>query len=398
MKRPSPRPSHLAADALPILPFADPAAEREPATPASSKQAFAALLVAFIVGQLATGITTQYRLTGRVPAWLLASATLTVPGFVLGAMVVLHRERRLARRSLSLPRRLWDRVMTAVVFLVVMCLADTCFALLLRPLLAFAFPPGTLTLRQVSADILGNVPFYLAVAWIVARGAVFHESAWQSRETATNLRLEREREVGLRSAMELRMLRTYMQPHFLFNTLNVIASLTDESPREARRALVTTADLLRSALIDDPEATDVVSVGEEMEVVRHYLTIERLRMRDRLVVEESIDPATLSMDVPRFAVQTLVENAVRHGLFPSARGGVLKIRVARTGDQLRIVVADTGVGCSAHELAHSRGIGLRAVAARLAGLHASGASLVVQTAPGEGFTATIALPVPEDLG
>lgn len=215
------------------------------------------------------------------------------------------------------------------------------------------------------------------------------------------LHVEQQRVVradALRSRARLQALRARVRPHFLFNALHSVLSLIRWSPERAERALEQLADLLRYATgRGDGEGTDEVTLDRELTMVRRYLELEKLRLGDRLIVEERVDDEVLDARVPPLAVQPLVENAIQHGIAPRGEGGTLKIEAEMSSEGERpsvaIAVRDDGPGESQEVVETSNGSGLRLVRDRLDLLYGDDADLEVETRPGEGFEARVRIPV-----
>jgi len=194
----------------------------------------------------------------------------------------------------------------------------------------------------------------------------------------------------LRARSELKALRAQLEPHFLFNTLHSVRALIGESPGSAQEALEQLGDLLRYALRIQDAADDGVLLREEWDFVRAYLALERLRLGERLAVEEDVQEAALEVVVPAFVLQPLVENAIRHAISVRRGGGTLRLRARLDAGTLLLSVSDDGPGDSAPP-ARGTGKGLDLVRQRLAALHGAAASVEVQSLPGAGFTVTIRL-------
>ena len=216
--------------------------------------------------------------------------------------------------------------------------------------------------------------------------------------------IERERALVRESAeAQLSALRAQINPHFLFNALNTIVSLIEEQPEPAVEAVEHLAAIFRHIL--QTGGRPFVTVQEEFALVAHYLGIEQMRFGERLVIEEDLDPSLRGHPVPAFAVQTLVENAVKHGLEKQRGGGRLRLACRETSEGLvEIVVADTGVGIPALFGAPEApvrepgffGIGLRNVAARLEKLYGRSDLLRMHSAPEAGTTVRLLLPAAAD--
>jgi two-component system, LytTR family, sensor kinase len=187
-------------------------------------------------------------------------------------------------------------------------------------------------------------------------------------------------------------LKMQLQPHFLFNTLNAVVSLVRaRRGREAEDTLAHLSDLLRWVL-DDREQQEV-PLARELEYVRLYLAVERVRFADRLRVEYRIAPDALDCAVPHLCLQPIVENAVRHGIEASAQARGITIAAERSGDVLALSVEDDGPGFPPQ--GRAAGIGLANTRLRLAELYGARASLSTINAPEGGAVVTIRLPFRE---
>jgi signal transduction histidine kinase len=163
---------------------------------------------------------------------------------------------------------------------------------------------------------------------------------------------------------QLQALKMQLHPHFLFNTLNMIATLMRKQDNDAAvQMLAGLGDLLRHTLeqVDKQE----VPLQEELDFIERYLAIEQARFHDRLTVRMQIAPDTLTAAVPSLLLQPLVENAVRHGIAKRAAAGVIEIKAMREGDKLRLQVSDNGPGLPADLPAAPAGVGLSNTRARL---------------------------------
>lgn len=196
-----------------------------------------------------------------------------------------------------------------------------------------------------------------------------------------------------RLAADLRALSAQLHPHFLFNTLNSLAALVGRNAAAAEEGLVRVGALLRYTLNEAEGAR--VFLREEWTFTCGYLELERLRLGERLSVQAELDEAAAACLVPRFIVQPLAENAVRHG---AAAGGAVRIELRAwiERDVLRILVTDDGPGTELDRVSRSHGLGLRGVQAQLEAHYGPRATLDVATAPGAGFRAAIQLPADTD--
>jgi LytS/YehU family sensor histidine kinase len=192
------------------------------------------------------------------------------------------------------------------------------------------------------------------------------------------------------STAHLRALQMQLEPHFLFNTLNAIASLVElDRKQEAIEMLERLNAILHRTLRDGTPAR--VRVAQELELLDDYLAIEQTRFADRLQVDMAIDPEALSGMIPCFLMQPLVENAIRHGISRSEEGGSIHVKVERKGTRLRLLVRDSGPG--ANGLApDGHGIGLRNTRERLSHLYGEQFDLRAAPLDAGGFEVALELP------
>lgn len=166
------------------------------------------------------------------------------------------------------------------------------------------------------------------------------------------------------AAAHLADLQTRIRPHFLFNTLNTAITLVQHDPRRAEEVLEDLADLFRAAL---GGLDKVTTLADEVELARRYLSIEQLRFGERLQVVWDLDPTADKAQLPPLALQPLVENAVRHGIETSDRGGKIEIRSRRRRDRVLLSVTNTVPLNASPKPGH--GIGLASVRERMRLLH-----------------------------
>jgi hypothetical protein len=199
-------------------------------------------------------------------------------------------------------------------------------------------------------------------------------------------RREQQRAASLVSA-RLEVLRGQLQPHFLFNTLNVIAELVHEDPEKADGMITALSDMLRLTL--DSASDQLVPLERETDLVSRYFAIMQTRLGDRLRYYCDITPPARAALVPPFLCQPLVENAILHGIEPVPNGGTVTVRAWINSDKLHVSVADDGVGM--RTLPIREGIGLANTRARLHELFGNAAQ--VSLSNGNGVTVEITMPL-----
>ena len=206
-----------------------------------------------------------------------------------------------------------------------------------------------------------NLPIYGAVIL-----------AWHAMTYYTELRDRQLRATHLESLLhqaQLQTLRSQLNPHFLFNALHSIAELVHSNPQLAEQLILRLGELLRQVLRSSTEQE--VALADELDFIKGYVEIERMRLGDRLQVNWEIAPEALPVKVPSLILQPLVENAILHGVAAIARPGALTIRAARDEASLHLQVRDTGPGLREATKPQRLGIGLSNTRARLHRLYGS---------------------------
>jgi sensor histidine kinase YesM len=193
-------------------------------------------------------------------------------------------------------------------------------------------------------------------------------------------------------------LRAQISPHFLFNTLTTIASLTRTDPERAHALIIDLAEFFRSALVDHGE---VVPLERELEYVERYLRFESARYGERLRVEYDVDRRVYGVPVPLLSIQLLVQNAVVHGIVPREKNGCVSISARENLGVCEVIVRDDGVGIEPQTLKRvlsrgfgsGAGIGLDNVQRRLTALFGPQHGLRIESEPGSGTIARFTVPL-----
>ena len=152
--------------------------------------------------------------------------------------------------------------------------------------------------------------------------------------------LDKIRLQSLVKELELKTIKSHINPHFIFNALNSIRALVDENPERARQAITELSNILRSSM--QAEKLETAPLSRELNIVKDYLALEHIRFEDRLRVEFDIDEDTLDQPVPPMMLQTLVENAIKHGISKYIDGGMIKVCSDFKGDNHELSVQNTG--------------------------------------------------------
>lgn len=229
-------------------------------------------------------------------------------------------------------------------------------------------------------------PLVLSLLIVCGRGLAAYERAQQLELRESQLQAQLAR-------AQLDALRLEIQPHFLFNTLNSMAALIRANNNTAALSmLLGLSDVMRDTL--DRTDAQVAPLGRELELIRKYVELQRPRFGARLQVRYEIDRASELCDIPVLLLQPLVENALRHGVGPRARGGELVVGARlESPDLLRVWVHDDGAGVRGDfDLSRHAGTGLLNTQARLECLYGSRAELTLRASPRGGTMAEILLP------
>jgi len=348
------------------------------------------ILAAWLVPALLSGFDTymQNRLEGHAAEWRwvifngvdwLLYAVLTP--------VVFRASRRFPLRRPHVAGRVAIHIAGALA----MCVAWAAMGSVLR--LAIFPRAADLTVYKVWLGFVSwvftTLPFGVGVyfALVGIQHSFFYFAQARERET------QAARLAAQLSEARLGALRMQLNPHFLFNSLNAITVLVrDGNTADASRMLELLSGVLRQVLQTD--RGHETSLAEELDFLERYLAIEQVRFSDRLRPRVEIDASIARAAVPRFLLQPLVENALRHGIARRGDAGLVEVAGRREGETLVLTVRDDGPGLE--EMAGSAGgVGLSNTRQRLEALYGARASLVVTNAEGGGAIATVRLPYHE---
>ena len=263
-----------------------------------------------------------------------------------------------------------------------------------------ALPGPTGKVRRVRNVHWGDFLTDLALLWIIASAIVkaTYKGRIQAEVKAAQATETAEAESLKRQVVEARMAarQAQVEPHFLFNTLASIDHLIETDPPRASQMQKNLIALLRASMPTMREASGgngngVRDLGRELAVIRPYLEILKVRMEERLTTEIAVPDGLLSAEFPPMMVQTLVENAIKHGLEPKAEGGHLAVKAEIVHGKLQVSVADTGLGFGRAATAGT-GVGLANIRERLQLLYGNKASLTVAENPAGGTIVTVTVP------
>ena len=237
----------------------------------------------------------------------------------------------------------------------------------------------------VRSLLLKNAFFNLLIYWVIVCVSLAFDYYRKFRDREVRA-ADLERRLAEARLMALQM---QLNPHFLFNTLHTISALMHKDVEAADSMVARLSELLRLAL-ENTDANEV-PLADELGFLQRYLEIEQTRFGDRLTVKLEVAPETLSVPVPNLLLQPLVENAIRHGIEPQRRPGVITLRAAREGEWLRLQVSDNGGGVPAGKTIEE-GIGLANTRARLHHLYGAAHRFECARSAEGGFEVRVAVP------
>jgi signal transduction histidine kinase len=188
--------------------------------------------------------------------------------------------------------------------------------------------------------------------------------------------------------LELKTIKSHINPHFIFNSLNSIRALVDENPERARKAITELSNILRSSM--QAEKSETVTLEKELDIVKDYLALEQMRFEERLRIRFDIDEDTLGHPVPPMMLQTLVENAIKHGISKLVNGGEVVIKSDYVDDQLELLVQNTG---QIPAVINGEGFGIKSTQDRLNLMYQGKASFEIRNLDNNRVESKISMPV-----
>jgi two-component system, LytTR family, sensor kinase len=209
-------------------------------------------------------------------------------------------------------------------------------------------------------------------------------------EKTRDIEIEKVRLEASIKETESKVLRAQLNPHFMFNALNSIRALILEDPDKAQKGITQLSNILRSSLLADRRKT--VSLSEELRTVDDYLALEKIRYEERLEVRKNIYPDALKIQVPPMMLQTLVENAIKHGVSKPVKGGFVGIEAQVKNNFLDLRISNTGI-LENTEQTEASGFGIENTAHRLTLLFGEQASFKIYQASKDVVCAEVLIPI-----
>ncbi|MEO6734195.1 MAG: histidine kinase [Ferruginibacter sp.] len=240
--------------------------------------------------------------------------------------------------------------------------------------------PKISVLNEITRNSINN--FFLLFIWNLLY-YTFHYVERTRRQEVDTLKLQ-----SLVKELELKTIKSHINPHFIFNALNSIRALVDENPSRARTAITELSNILRSSM--QTEKMETVPLESELNIVKDYLALEKMRFEERLNIEMIIDEDTLSQPVPPMMLQTLVENAIKHGISKKIDGGTIRVSSDFVENHHELVVQNSGqLGLYINE----NGFGVRSTQDRLNLLYQGKATFAIKNLDDDMVESRITMPL-----
>ena len=231
----------------------------------------------------------------------------------------------------------------------------------------------------------------LVLALFATKALVGGKKRAEAQTQTANAAVERESMQRQLSEAKMQMMQAQVEPHFLFNTLASVEHLIQVDPPRASAMQRSLIQYLRAVLPQMRDNAVVTNLGREVDMVKAYLNLLKMRMEERLTVELQVPEQLRSAAFPPMMLQSMVENAIKHGLECQPEGGTLKIVAEVAGNKLRVIVADNGAGFGVVP-SDGTGLGLPTIRERLRLLHGNGGHLQIAANLPSGVIATIEVP------
>jgi hypothetical protein len=245
--------------------------------------------------------------------------------------------------------------------------------------------------QKKSSEWFVNFVLLLLIGLFGTKALMGGKKRAEARAQAANAAAEHanlQREV---SEAKMQMIQAQVEPHFLFNTLASVEYLIETDPPRASAMQKRLIQYLRAVLPQMRETSTVTTLGREVDIVRAYLDLLKMRMEERLIVDLQVSDGLRSAAFPPMMLQSLVENAIKHGLERKADGGTLRIKAEVADNKLRVSVTDDGLGFGAYP-SNGTGLGLQSIRDRLKLLHGAAAQLEIAPNSPSGVCSTIEVP------
>lgn len=253
---------------------------------------------------------------------------------VLLGILFSHLMRMVIKEYRFLQKPLQEQILSFIAVTFLFAAIYGCTNVAVEKLLGFEDTngPKLSLLNQITRTAISD--FFLLFIWNLIY-YTYHYVERNRKNEVDTLKLQ-----SLVKELELKTIKSHINPHFIFNALNSIRALVDENPERARRAITELSNILRSSM--QVEKLETVPLESELNIVKDYLALEKMRFEERLNIEMDIDEDTLDQPVPPMMLQTLVENAIKHGISRKLDGGLIRVVSDFVDNHHELVVQNSG--------------------------------------------------------
>ena len=253
---------------------------------------------------------------------------------VLLGMLITHIMRMVIREYKVLERPLQTQIIAFIILTLVFAVLYACADVAVEKVLNLRDigGPKISLANEIARTAINN--FFLLFIWNLIY-YTYHFIERNRRQEVDTLKLQ-----SVVKELELKTIKSHINPHFIFNALNSIRAMVDENPSRARTAITELSNILRSSM--QAEKLETVPLERELNIVKDYLALEKMRFEERLTIEMDIDEDTLGQPIPPMMLQTLVENAIKHGISKRINGGKITVTSDFVNDHHELVVQNSG--------------------------------------------------------
>ena len=302
-------------------------------------------------------------------------------GILLGILFS-HLMRMLIKEYRFLEKPLEKQILSFIGITIIFAIIYACTNVGIEKLLGLkdATGPKISLLNEIARNAINN--FFLLFIWNLIY-YTFHYVERNRKQEVDTLKLQ-----SLVKELELKTIKSHINPHFIFNALNSIRALVDENPERARRAITELSNILRSSM--HAEKLETVPLENELSIVKDYLALEKMRFEERLIIEMDIDDNTLLLPVPPMMLQTLVENAIKHGISKNIKGGFVRVVSDFVDGHHELLIQNSG---QLNGFTNGAGFGIKSTEDRLNLLYQGQATFDIKNLNEEIVESRIIMPV-----
>ncbi|CAN5615267.1 histidine kinase [soil metagenome] len=300
---------------------------------------------------------------------------------VLGILIT-HLMRMVIREYKVLEKPIQTQIIAFIILTIVFSIVYACADVAIENIfnLRDTGGPKISLANEVARTVINN--FFILLIWNLIY-YTYHYVERNRRQEVDTLKLQ-----SVVKELELKTIKSHINPHFIFNALNSIRALVDENPTRARTAITELSNILRSSM--QAEKLETVPLERELNIVKDYLALEKMRFEERLTIEMDIDEDTLGQPVPPMMLQTLVENAIKHGISKRIDGGTIRVISDFVDNHHELVVQNSG---QLNGYVNDDGFGVKSTQYRLNLLYQGKATFEIKNTGSDMVESRIIMPV-----